>query len=86
MLKRVALDTVTNQHGMSLLEFLHESIMSVVNDRITPNHDDFTFFSNMWKICVFFFVDYIIVPHAQLKNCICFSVKPCSDIVNQRNL
>ncbi len=40
VLKRVALDTVTNQHGMSLIECLHELMMCVVNGRITPNHDD----------------------------------------------
>ena len=52
---RQVLDTVINQHGHSLVEFLQETAMCMVNGRVTPEHNDFTFIANRGKSVV----DYI---------------------------
>ncbi len=53
------LDTVVNQYGEALLDYLQESKFAILNGwPLTQNHD-FTYISTRGKSVV----DYILVPH-----------------------
>ena len=68
--KRKHLDTVINQHGHSLIEFLQESKFCIVNGRVSPENDGYTC-STARGVSV---IDYFHVPHDLIGNCNNFHV------------
>ncbi len=76
---RQVLDKTTNNHGDSLLEFLMDTKMCIVNGRITPENNDYTFISTRGKSVV----DYFIVPTDMLNKCIKFEVSRSRELINK---
>ena len=81
---RVPLDIhgKVNKHGECLLDFLKDTKMCIINGRVTPDHDDFTYISSRGKSVV----DYFIVPHEQINDCKSMDVYTMKNLVNRFNL
>ena len=75
--KRAVLDSTKNQHGQCLIDFLLESRLCIVNGRVNKENDNYTCISAKGKSVV----DYIIVPHNDIKHCTSFCVLPYTDYV-----
>lgn len=78
---RVPLDESTNKHGESLIEFLRDSKMCIINGRICPLNDNFTSVSIKGRAVV----DYILVPYDCLQFCISFEVITPGQLVETAN-
>lgn len=76
---RVSIDQGKNKHGESLLEFLKQSNCCIVNGRLNPLEDKFTFVNKNGKSVV----DYVIVRQDDFKNCTSFSVEPCEQAIDR---
>ena len=70
--------TDKNKHGSNLLELLIDAKLCVVNGRISPEFDNFTCISTKGKSVV----DYFIVPHMNLINCVKCTVHTVKDIID----
>ena len=79
---RKSLDTVKNSHGECFIEFLKDSKMCILNGRVNPDSDDYTFVSHLGKSVV----DYIAVDHNTLEHCTNFEVLSMSDCVERFDL
>ena len=79
---RKSLDTVTNQHGRSLLEFLQEAKFCTLNGRGNPDSDGFTCCTSRGMSVV----DYVLISHDGLKECKNFCVHNMVDLINRHNL
>ena len=80
--KREFIDHHINQHGRSLIEFLHGAGFCVINGRINPEINSFACMTSRDSSCV----DYIIVPQhlfALFKN---FNIITCNEIIEDYNL
>ena len=75
---RTSIDDVSNKHGESLIEFCIDSKCIILNGRITPEHDNFTFVSTRGRSVV----DYILTPQSDLQFFDELKVMTVSDIVN----
>ena len=76
-------DSVSNQHGDELLDFLLETKMCILNGRTNSEFDnDFTFCHTRGKSVV----DYIIVPHDQVSEYSDLTITPCNDIIQKYDL
>ena len=73
------MDATTNNHGKALSEFLLDAKCCLVNGRVTPEYDNFTFISTRGRSIV----DYFFTPHECLQQIECFQVDTCSDIISQ---
>ncbi len=62
---RFFVDTVKISHGECFMDFLTDSKLCVLNGRVTPTLDDYTFISHLGK----YVVDYIAVSHEALQFC-----------------
>ena len=82
VINRIVLDKTYNQHGQCLIDFLHESKLCTVNGRISNDKDDYTFIAGRGLSVV----DYFLIQHDMLKSCNSFSVKACSDIIDENGL
>ena len=78
--ERKPIDKICNKHGDSLVEFMKESKMCALNGRYPS--DNFTCISSKGKSVV----DYMIVPHDCLSDCISFDVLLCSELISKFNL
>ena len=58
-------DTFKNKHGELLLDFLKDGQLCVVNGRVNPDLDNFTYIESARGCSV---VDFVIVPHVNLVN------------------
>ena len=71
-----------NKNGESFIEFLRDMKLSIVNGRVTPEHDNYT--------CTKFngssVVDYIVVPQICIDNCETCKVLMVSDLINEYDL
>ena len=79
---RHVIDFNCNKHGDALLDFLVESRLVILNGRIPNGNDNFTSISSKGRAVV----DYIFVPHENLRNCSYFSVDIMSDIISKYSL
>ena len=79
---RNIIDLSHNKHGDALLDFLIESRLIVVNGRVADGVNQFTSISSKGRAVV----DYIIVPHENLIDCIYFNVDNVSDLISKYNL
>ena len=78
---RVVIDHEKNTYGKLLLKFLKDTNLCMLNGRLTPTQDDYTFVSTRGLSVV----DYVLVPHHSVNNCHYFS--DCmSDILTKLNL
>ena len=80
--ERFGIDKNKNSHGDSLLEFLINNKVCIVNGRVMPENNDYTFVSSRGKSVV----DYFIIPHVNLPRCIDFHVHTMTDIIDNFNL
>ena len=76
---RFNIDNVKSGHGDQFLEFLNDSKLAVINGRVNPENDNFTFLSSRGRSCV----DYMVVPHDCLSYVKNFKVDLASDLVNR---
>ncbi len=79
---RVAIDEVINDQGKSLIAFLLQTNMCILNGRVDPLMDNFTSISHRGKAVV----DYILVPQCQLPYITSFSVNTMSDLTDKYDL
>ena len=79
---RSSIDKIKSGHGEALLEFVKDTKLAIVNGRINPERDNFTFVSPRGKSVV----DYFITPHDCLKFCDSFQVDLVSDILQKFGL
>ena len=75
---RTVIDNVHNDHGISLIDFLLQSNMCIVNGRITPLHDGFTSISHRGTAVV----DFVLTSHDNLNDIESFQVLPVTDLMN----
>ena len=80
--KRISLDSHKNQHGKSLINFLLELNMCILNGRLCPEQGDFTCKTGRGMSAV----DYIIVSQSMYELCRSFNVVTCHSMVEQYNL
>ena len=74
---RKILDTVKGGHGESIIDFVKDAKLAIINGRITPEKDNYTFLSSRGKSVV----DYFLTPHDCLKFCKDFSILTMSEIM-----
>ena len=79
---RQILDTVKNSHGNSLIEFLKDAKCCMLNGRVTPDLNNFTFMSHQGTSVN----DYMIVNHEALKYCKKFEVLTRNDYLQNFDL
>ena len=79
---RTCIDTVINQHGRSLIDFLHESRLCILNGRLNKENDGYTC-RNARGTSV---VDYFLIDHDNFSKCKNFKVETCIDIVRENSL
>ena len=80
--KRATIDKGKNQHGQDLLEFLIESKMCMVNGRLNDTDPSFTCVLTKGSSVV----DYILVPHDCLENCLWFGTFQTNELTDTYNL
>ncbi len=80
--KRSCIDTIENNHGKSLIEFLNDNKLCILNGRFDPTKDNYTYVSGNGSSVV----DYIICPHDNFTFCNDFKVILSSELANQYNL
>ena len=76
--KWTILDDIKNSHGDSLIDFLKDTQMCIVNGRISSKSNNFTCINSRGKSVV----DYIILPHYCVKFCSSFKVENMSDLLS----
>lgn len=79
---RISIDEIVNGHGKSLLDFTRDSKFCILNGRLCPENDNYTFLSSRGKSVV----DYIITPHECLNMCQKFEVYTCNEIIDKYKL
>ena len=79
---RAVIDKTRNSHGDSLVEFLHETKMCILNGRINPESNDYTSVTNRGKSVV----DYIITRHDLLTACDNFKIYHSHDLIDYFDL
>ena len=79
---RFNLDETVNSHRKSLIDFLKTTKFSIINGRITPNKDNFTYITTKGKSVV----DYFLSSHDSLQFCKEFEVMPSSYLVEKFGL
>ena len=77
--KRINVDKNKNAHGDCFITFLKDNRSIILNGRITPENDDYTFVSN--RGCSV--PDYIICPVENLYNCTKMKTILVSDVINE---
>ncbi len=80
--KRHIVDNTVNQHGHSLIDFLQESRMCVLNGRFDESKNDFTSVSSKGTAVV----DYIITDIKCLSMFNSFEVQSCYELIEQCKL
>lgn len=85
---RKNIDTVINQHGHALIEFLLESKFCVLNGRVSASTSNESYKDGYTCLTPrgMSVVDYIMVPHASIYDCSNFSVTSAIDYLNIHNL
>ena len=78
---RKSIENVKSGHGDQFLEFLNDTKLAIINGRVNPENDNFTFLSSRGQSCV----DYMVVPHDCLSSVSYFNVDLASDLVNKYN-
>ena len=81
VVKRISIDTVKNAHGDALLEFIVDGKLALLNRRVDPNNDDYTFISSRGKSVV----DYFIVPQDNRRIIKSFKVDLVSDLLMEHD-
>ena len=79
---RANIDDTVNRHGDSLMEFCIDSKYIIVNGRITPEKDNYTFVSSRGRSVV----DYILTPQSDIHFFTESKVLLVSDIINTFSL
>ena len=76
---RIILDGTTNRHGSVFREFLLDAKCCIVNGRITPEHDNYTFIELRRGSSI---VDYFITSLDGLDSCKAFHVFTARQLVD----
>ncbi len=61
---RISIDDVIHGHREAMIDFLKDSKMCILNGRLRPENDNFTYLSDKGRSVV----DYIVTPHDCLKT------------------
>ncbi len=80
--KRSCIDTIENSHGKSLIEFLNDNKMCVLNGRFDSSKDNYTYISTKGSSVV----DYIMCPHEHFLHCRDFEVVTSTELATKYNL
>ena len=79
---RFPIDFAKHSHGDSLVEFLKDTKLNIINGRISTESDNFTCINNHGKSVV----DYMMIPHDCINYCSSFKVETMSDLLFKYNL
>ena len=79
ILPRINLDESVNSHGKSLIEFLKDTKFTILNGRVTPNKDNFTYITPKGKSVV----DYFLSSQESLHFFKSFEVMPSNYLVDK---
>ena len=79
---RTVINETDNSHGQSMIDFLIECKMSIVNGRVYPPSDNYTCLLIKGRSVV----DYCFVSHENLKNVSSFALRTVTDIVEELGL
>ena len=71
-----------NVHGQSFLDFLKDGKLCVVNGRVCNENDNFTSVSSKGQAVV----DYFVVPHDVLQNCLYYKVHTMRQCIDDMDL
>ncbi len=71
-----------NKHGECMLDFVQDTKFCITNGRVTPEYDDFTCIKQSGKSVV----DYFIVPHDIIPNCIEHKVYTMNCLIDELGL
>ena len=82
VIQRKAIDLDKNKHGETLIEFLIESKMVILNGRVTPNLDNYTSVSSKGVAVV----DYLLATQNSIDICSKCEVRLISDVIEQYDL
>ena len=80
--RRTAVDKNVNQHGHTLIDFLIDSKVCVLNGRFDNNTDNSTSMSIRGRSVV----DFVCVPHDCFNSCANFEVISPASIIDDHNL
>ena len=78
---RIVIDKTKNSHGDTFIEFVKDGNLAVINGRINPENDNYTFVSNRGTSVV----DYFLTPYDCLDFCNNFKVDLVSDVLEKCN-
>ena len=76
------IDDVINAHGHSLLDFVLDTKLCILNGRLSPEHDNYTFLSSRGRSVV----DYVITTHEGIDMCKQFKVITCNKLIEENKL
>ena len=80
--KRIILDEVSNDHGITLQNFMFQTKTCMLNGCISPLNNNYTSISHRGKV----FVDYMLVPHDMLDKVVDFAVIGVTELVEKEGL
>ena len=80
---RKVLDVGKNKHGDLLIDFLKDGQLCIVNGRVNPENDNFTFVDPGRGSSV---VDFLIVPYCNLKSITDFHVHLARELMTNCNV
>ena len=80
--ERLNPDMVTNSHGKSFIQFLKDNRAVILNGRVTPQNNDFTFLSPRGRSVP----DYLWCSLEHLNYCKSFEVKSVSEVIESYHL
>ena len=80
---RKVLDVGKNKHGDLLIDFLKDGQLCIVNGRVNPENDNFTFVDPGRGSAV---VDFLIVPYCNLKSITDFHVHLARELMTNCNV
>ncbi len=79
---RKNIDIIKNSHGDSFVDFLKDSKLCILNGRVKPDLDDYTFICHQGKSVV----DYITIDHNSLEHCSHFEVITMTNCIEKYDL
>ncbi len=79
---RTILDEVSNDHGITLQNFMFQTKTCMLNGRISPLNNNYTSISHRGKAIV----DYMLVPHDMLDKVVDFAVIGATELVEKEGL
>ena len=79
---RCIIDEIINQNEVTMCHFLLKNKLAVVNDRVCPLKDNFTFINTKEQSVI----DYVVVALENMENVVDFEVRLVSDVLDMSQI